>query len=88
MFQKEIRSFCSHYLANSVPIATKQTLSSLFTDRGGKLLLTQVASPKYSIQDDGVLSLLFEPCEYLRIVVSDVLKRQPVDQRRPSIQVT
>ena len=44
-------------------------------DGGGKLLLTQVASPRYSIQDDGVLSLLFEPCEYLRIVVSDVLKK-------------
>ena len=46
---------------------------------------TQVASPRYSIQDDGVLFLLFEPCECLRIVVSDVLKKQPVDQRRPSI---
>ena len=61
---------------------------SLFTDGGGKLLLTQVASPRYSIQDDGVLFLLFKPCECLRIVVSDVLKRQSVDQRRPSIQVT
>ena len=28
----------------------------LFTDGGGKLLLTQVASPRYSIQDDGVYS--------------------------------
>ena len=55
---------------------------------GGKLLLTQVASPRYSTQDDGVLFLLFELCECLRIVVSDLLKREPVDQRRPSIQVT
>ena len=38
------------------------------------MLLTQVASPRYSIQDDRVLFLLFEPCECLRIVVSDVLK--------------
>ena len=38
---------------------------SLFTtDGGGKLLLTQVASPRNSIQDDGVLSLISEPCEY------------------------
>ena len=37
-------------------------LSSLFMDKGGNLLLTQVASPRYSVQDDGVLSLLFEPC--------------------------
>ena len=40
-------------------------------------MLTHVASPRYSILDDGVLFLLFEPCEC-------VLKRQPVDQRRPS----
>ena len=52
--------------------------SSLFTDRGGKSLLTQVASPRYSVQDDGVLSLLFEPCEYFRIVVSDVQKRHHI----------
>ena len=39
-------------------------------DGGGKLSLAHVASPKYSIQDDGVLSLLFEPCEYFGIVVS------------------
>ena len=43
----------------------------LFTDGGGKLLLTQVVSPRYSIQDDGVLFFLFELCECLRIVVSD-----------------
>ena len=44
----------------------------LFTDGGGKLLLTQVVSARYSIQDDGVLFLLlFELCECLRIVVSD-----------------
>ena len=47
-------------------------------DGGDKLSLTQVAGPKYSIQDDGVLSLLFEPCEYFRIVVSDVLKRHHI----------
>ena len=41
--------------------------SSLFTDKEDKLLLTQVASPRYSVQNDGVLSLLFEPCEYFRI---------------------
>ena len=46
-------------------------LSILFTDGGGKLLLTQVVSPRYTIQDDGVLFLLFELCECLRIVVSD-----------------
>ena len=43
-------------------------LCSLFTGKGRKLLLTQVASPRYSVQDNGVLSLLFEPCEYFRIV--------------------
>ena len=46
-------------------------LNILFTDGGGKLLLTQVVSPRYAIQDDGVLFLLFELCECLRIVVSD-----------------
>ena len=35
----------------------------LFTNGGGKLLLTQVVSARYSIQDDGVLFLLFELCE-------------------------
>ena len=43
----------------------------LFTDGGGKLLLTQVVSARYSIQDDGVLFLLFELCECLRILLSD-----------------
>ena len=43
----------------------------LFTDGRGKLLLTQVVSARYSIQDDGVLFLLIELCECLRIVVSD-----------------
>ena len=45
--------------------------SILFTDGGGKLLLTQVVSPRYAIQDDRVLFLLFELCQCLRIVVSD-----------------
>ena len=43
----------------------------LFTDGGGKLLLTQVVSARYLIQDDKVLFLLFELCECLRILVSD-----------------
>ena len=43
--------------------------NSLFMDRGGKLLLTQVGSLRYSIQDDGVLSL-FELCEHLKIILS------------------
>ena len=52
-------------------ISQKLLINILFTDRGGKLLLTQVISARYSIQDDGVLFLLFELCECLRIVVSD-----------------
>ena len=43
--------------------AMKFFVGSLFTDRGNELLLTQVGSPRYSIQDDGVLSFLFESCE-------------------------
>ena len=50
------------------PIDNKNNIP--FTDGGGKLLLTQVVSPRYSIQD-GVLFFLFELCECLRIVVSD-----------------
>ena len=46
-------------------------LNILFTDGGGKLLLTQVVSARYSIQDDGVLFFLFELCKCLGIVVSD-----------------
>ena len=65
----------------------KRYLGSLFTDKGGKLWLTQVESPRHSVQNDGVLSLLFEPCEYFRIVGQMDWERQPVDQRRPSIQV-
>ena len=42
--------------------------NSLFTDKGCKLLLTQVASPRYSVQDNKFLSLLFEPYEYFRMV--------------------
>ena len=49
---------------------------SLFTDKGGELLLTQVASLRYSIQNDGgFVPLLFEPCEYPRILVSDVTEK-------------
>ena len=49
---------------------------SLFMSRGGELLLTQVASPRYSIQNDGgFVPPLFEPCEYPRIVVSDVTEK-------------
>ena len=51
-----------------VYIYMKRDLCSLFTDKGRRLLLTQVASPRPAVQNDGVLSLLFEPCEYFRIV--------------------
>ena len=50
----------------------------LFMDGGGKLLLTQVVSPRYSIHDDGVFFLLFELCECLRTVVSDHWKGNPL----------
>ena len=42
--------------------------NSLFMDKGCELLLTQVARPRYSVQDNKVLYLLFEPCEYFRMV--------------------
>ena len=56
----------------------KRYLCSLFTDKGGKLLLTRVVSPRYSVQNDRVLSFLFEPCEYFRIVGQMDWERQPV----------
>ena len=35
-------------------VHTAARVNILFTDGGGKLLLTQAVSPRYSIQDDGV----------------------------------
>ena len=65
-------------------------MNSLFTDGGGRLLLTQAGSPRYSVQDDGVLSLLFVPweqwCQMYRkgnLLIREGLPSRSHDKVRP-----